>query len=161
MQFAGQEHKAMTTPVHNSAPGSLGASMRHSGSVPNDTKSLRTQWPIWTPQTFVPKISDVASFEASLSEAIEAKRDVDAARLDPKLLSATAPPGLRLGANCCHTMVLTGPTKFGPTNDLKPPSVPLGRHDSWPLGHAWHRHPRTTLICPLGERIDRMNHGSL
>ena len=87
----------MTTPVHNSAPGSLGAlhatfrfsAQRHevlADSVANlDTPNFR------------PKDLDVASFEASLSQAIEAKRDVDAARLDPKLLSAASPSRIAIG----------------------------------------------------------------
>ena len=77
----------MTTPVHNSAPGSLGASMRHSGSAQRHEVLADSVANLDTPN-FVPKISMWLSFEASLSEAIEAKRDVDAARLDPKLLSA-------------------------------------------------------------------------
>ena len=46
---------------------------------------------------FRPKDLDVASFEASLSEAIEAKRDVDAARLDPKLLPAASASRVAIG----------------------------------------------------------------
>ena len=87
----------MTAPLHNSAPGSLGAlhaafrfsAQRHevlADSVANlDTLNFR------------PKDLDVASFEEALSQAIDAKRDVDAARLDPGLLPAAAPAGVPIG----------------------------------------------------------------
>ena len=87
----------MTTPIHSSALGSLGAlhaafrfsAQRHevlADSVANlDTPNHR------------PQDLDVASFEESLSEAIDAKRDVDAARLDPKLLPPVAPRGVAIG----------------------------------------------------------------
>ena len=87
----------MTTPLHSSATGSLGAlhaafrfsAQRHevlADSVANlDTPNFR------------PKDLDVASFEESLSQAIDAKRDVDAARLDPNLLPAASPAGITIG----------------------------------------------------------------
>ncbi|MAV54857.1 MAG: hypothetical protein CMJ28_02765 [Phycisphaerae bacterium] len=77
----------MTTPIHSTAPGSLGAlhaafrfsAQRHevlSDSVANlDTPNFR------------PKDLDVASFENALSDAIDAKRDSDQGRLDATNLS--------------------------------------------------------------------------
>ena len=87
----------MTTPLHSSATGSLGAlhaafrfsAQRHevlADSVANlDTPNFR------------PKDLDVASFEESLSQAIDAKRDVDAARLAPTLLPAVSPASVAIG----------------------------------------------------------------
>ncbi|MDP7400309.1 MAG: hypothetical protein QF351_00215 [Phycisphaerales bacterium] len=87
----------MTTPIQSSAPGSLGAlhaafrfsAQRHevlADSVANlDTPNHR------------PQDLDVVSFQKSLSQAIDAKRDVDAARLDPKLLPVASPGRIAIG----------------------------------------------------------------
>ena len=87
----------MSSPIHSSAPGSLGAlhaafrfsAQRHevlADSVANlDTPNFR------------PKDLDVASFEESLSQAIDAKRDMDAASLDPKLLPTVSPSSIAIG----------------------------------------------------------------
>ena len=98
----------MTTPIQSSAPDSLGAVHAAFGSA-SVTKFWRTRWPIWTRPTTVLKIL-MWSRSKSLSQAIDAKRDVDAARLDPKLLPVASQGVLRLGAGALTT-ALTDPTK--------------------------------------------------
>ena len=80
----------MTTPVHTRHPAvdALHAAFAFQRHKSDSVANLDTP-------TSVPKIS-MGSFAITV-EAIEAKRDVDAARLDPKLVSAAAPSQVAIG----------------------------------------------------------------
>jgi flagellar basal body rod protein FlgB len=75
----------MTTPLHSSATGSLGA------------LHAAFRFSAQRHEVLADSVANVASFEESLSQAIDAKRDVDAARLDPNLLPAASPASVAIG----------------------------------------------------------------